>query len=394
MAVEQPTSLSALNVPSHSNIHRVIAADVSATAKTVTVDSGDHLQNALWVGPDMAYTTIDAAINAASAGDTILVSEGTYTETITYDVDNLTIKAIGSKLNTTITQAAATVVDFSTKEGCVLEGFTITVSAADTSAGDFCISGANDTANNTANTIHNCDINWSSSATLGESYATTFTDGDWDIINCNFDVNQTATASTTTEAIYNNAGAGILNIIHCNFDVDSACTTTGGLRVIHISTGSTVNIWDCDIQGDSAITTTGVTASISSNDAATVNIYNSYMHIKSTSTGITNCYEIDGVATWNSYNNTLYANNSDGDEKAYNVTSGDTLNAYGDKIKGGTLTNAGTMNIYGVLPATDVGYQARSDGTTGGTGSAATGKNYVNVVINGVTHKLFYDTAA
>jgi hypothetical protein len=73
------------------------------------------------------YTTIQAAINAASEDDTIQVGEGTYTESININKAGLTVKATGDVDNTIINGVDATkaaTVMFSAN-GVTLDGFTI-----------------------------------------------------------------------------------------------------------------------------------------------------------------------------------------------------------------------------------------------------------------------------
>jgi len=87
---------------------------LSASASTIHVP-GDH-------------ATIQAAIDAAVNGDTVLVSDGTYTENINFEGKAITIKSVNGASVTIIDgNAVTTVVTFSSEEtsDSVLDGFTI-----------------------------------------------------------------------------------------------------------------------------------------------------------------------------------------------------------------------------------------------------------------------------
>ena len=74
------------------------------------------------------YPTIQAAIDATVVGDTVLVSDGTYTENINFKGKAITVKSVNGASVTIIDgNAANTVVTFSSQEtsASVLDGFTI-----------------------------------------------------------------------------------------------------------------------------------------------------------------------------------------------------------------------------------------------------------------------------
>jgi len=101
------------------------------------------LDNILFVGkhgsdanngltPNNAKLTIQAAVTAAAAGDTIIVYPGTYTETVTHAANNVAVIADGKPSNCIITQADANVIDFNTRSGILYKNFGISCTAATT----------------------------------------------------------------------------------------------------------------------------------------------------------------------------------------------------------------------------------------------------------------------
>lgn len=101
------------------------------------------LDNILFVGkhgadanngktPNNAKLTIQAAVTAAAAGDTIIVFPGTYTETVTHAANNVTLIAEGKTNTVIITQADANVIDFATFTGIQYKYFGISCTAATT----------------------------------------------------------------------------------------------------------------------------------------------------------------------------------------------------------------------------------------------------------------------
>ena len=99
------------------------------------------------------YTTIQAAINAASTGDTVQVSDGTYDENIDFIGKDITVVSVNGAGSTTIQGAAGNndaVVSFENGEGsgAVLDGFTINNQASNSLTRGVYISGATPTIQN------------------------------------------------------------------------------------------------------------------------------------------------------------------------------------------------------------------------------------------------------
>ncbi len=89
-----------------------------------------------------AYTTIQAAINAAAAGDTVLVDDGVYTENINLLGRAITVASVNGSANTTINgNALGSVVTFNSGENITtkLEGFTILNGLAENGGGINCM---------------------------------------------------------------------------------------------------------------------------------------------------------------------------------------------------------------------------------------------------------------
>jgi len=64
MALEQPGAADALDSPSHSTLHKIIAVDVGATVKTITVNSSDNVG----IGTEAQTARLHLAAGTASAG--------------------------------------------------------------------------------------------------------------------------------------------------------------------------------------------------------------------------------------------------------------------------------------------------------------------------------------
>ena len=79
----------------------------------------------------LIYTTIQSAIEAANAGDTIIVNEGTFEESLTIDKEGLILKSAFGPESTVIDGGGAASSITITADNVTVEGFTVT-GAADT----------------------------------------------------------------------------------------------------------------------------------------------------------------------------------------------------------------------------------------------------------------------
>jgi len=120
------------------------AVGTPAVNKTVSVSG------ALDVPGD--YASIQAAINAASNGDTVLVADETYSENINFSGKNITVQSVNGAVSTTIRGSGsnAPVVTISSGENAnaVLDGFTINNTGNSTLTRGIYISGSTPTIKN------------------------------------------------------------------------------------------------------------------------------------------------------------------------------------------------------------------------------------------------------
>jgi hypothetical protein len=103
----------------------VAAATTTTTAKAALAAAAS---SGIIIHVPADQPTIQAGINAANNGDTVLVSDGTYTENINFSGKAITLTSVNGPATTIIDGGAAdTVVTFNTSEGSgsVLNGFTI-----------------------------------------------------------------------------------------------------------------------------------------------------------------------------------------------------------------------------------------------------------------------------
>ena len=166
-------------------------------------------------------------MNAAAAGDTIMVGEGEYDEAVIFSQDNITLRAYGAAENTTITQADGTTISFGTTSGGTVDGFTISLTAAD-NTNDEVIFSNNTTSETAYNTVKNSIINVKNKdATAFGLYGINIDEGNFRLINNTITVWQTADSSV--HAIWNSAAHSFElreNTIFVNQDATGAFLTT------------------------------------------------------------------------------------------------------------------------------------------------------------------------
>ena len=176
----------------------------------------------LEVGPGKPYTTIQAAIDAANDGDTVLVYDGTYVENIQFLRQSDHVKSING--------AASTIIDgtvnigMGTSFNTIFDGFTISFGAS-------CILGAA--------TITNCII--SGNTGVGLYYGAAGTN----ITNCIISANggdgivcAWSSATITNSTISGNGGSGIRCSSDSNAEINNCIISNnagGGVQCAAVS---------------------------------------------------------------------------------------------------------------------------------------------------------------
>ena len=345
--------------------------------------------NTLLVGPGMTYTTIDAALNAVSSGDTILVTEGTYDEDITYDDDNITIRSLGGKETTIITQAAAVVVTLLNKSGCTLEGFTINVTNADAPT-DYCLLADNNHAT-TYNHVIDCDLNWTSTTVQTLHRAVNVADGNWEFRNCNFTLTASYSGGDVNSGngvVYFVTAAGTSEFVNCKFKYTNAGTGAcygAGIR------GNTITVRGCEFDIDVA-GSGGIVRGIRQDVVAgVINVYNSKFVIDGSAANTLiglNASITGGVI--NSYDNIFDVTSVGGNNYWSQTVSGAVVNSYHDKVLDGTVNDAvvGATTCYGTVDKDGILLQNTSNAFSEAAGTAPK----LQVDGGGVSNRVIEDT--
>lgn len=108
-------------------------AAVAALLLTMTVVTATRRAEAAELGVPQAFPTIQAALSAASTGDTVVVGAGTYRENIDFGGKDVTLRSASGPQATTIAANGGTTVRMG--PGGVLRGFTVTGGTATFGAG-------------------------------------------------------------------------------------------------------------------------------------------------------------------------------------------------------------------------------------------------------------------
>ena len=330
----------------------VIGAGLTYTAATDTLTaSGGDILDVFTVGVNGDYTTIQGALNAATPGDTILVSEGTYTEAITFADDNVALIATGSSENTTITQAAATVVTFGVSSGCTIRGFTVSLTAAD-GAADYCISSANDSVTD-YNTIKDCIIKWTATTALSICNMVAITEGNIDIDHNRFIGTNTYAGTTASDlvGITTDMTTNTARITNNDFDLNNSATGTTSVSSYAIQqAGTTVTTYVINNTINYTTALAGASLVAGFYNANTLWVMNNKVTINGSSTGNTRGINSSG-GTYYSISNTYDITNTDNDGKVFNA--GTLGYSMGDSIIGNADYTAPTTFSFNQIVTAD-----------------------------------------
>lgn len=336
---------------------------------------GGFCDNILLVCPTSEYTTITEAMNAADAWDTIYVAEGTYNEAVTFSQNNITLKSFGSAENTVITQAAGTTISTGTKYGCVVDGFTVSLSAA-TSTNDEVYYSNNGSAT-AYNTIQNCIIDVENKAgSVFGLYGINIDDGNFALLNNRITITQTE--DSAVYAIWNTA-VHTSKYIENELTVDQQSTGTHMTTGFHhgAGAGSIMYCKDNILNITSTHTVGGLGAGIYS-DAKNNYINNNIISAVTTSTGLMYGIYTGDTDTHYVNGNTIHVTTSDSDGQwahfaggtSYatgNIVTGDGVMGTGGTIYEGVNQINGTVSIAGIVYTfpTDDGENTEVLGTDG-----------------------------
>lgn len=194
--------------------------------------------------PSCTYSTIQSAINASSNGDTVLVSDGTYTENIDFSGKAITVTSVNGAGSTTIDgNQSGSVVTFATSEGSgsVLDGFKLTNGSGHFN-GYYDYYGGGIYCSGSVPSIVNCNITSNSSPDYGGGI---YLDASSPTIN-NCNINNNTAISSGGGFFSENICSPVLN--DCTIDGNSA--GWGGGIGFYWNTGLTLT--NCVISNNTA----------------------------------------------------------------------------------------------------------------------------------------------
>lgn len=195
------------------------------------------------------YPTITAALEAAIAGDTILLSGGTYSEQLTVAVDDLTIRAEAND-KVFLTQVDASVIDFGTTTGGSVENVTLSITAptvkrslvSNTLGGSF--------------SVRNCVLTMSVAASISGDQPRLIDAGGTVVISrCEYSYSNTGTATVSDLKVpfEVNTIAGSLELAFCRGEISGSGTSRAS-AFAYGKNGGTLVVRNCkaEVEDDTA----------------------------------------------------------------------------------------------------------------------------------------------
>jgi len=228
-----------------------VTAEDSTTTNTYTIDV-DRVNVDVLIVPD-DYGTIQAAIDATTDSDTVLVRQGTYTENIAFPTvptdRSITVRSTHGADSTTIDGGGSgSVVTYSTSNASSeLNGFTITNGDATATGGGgiYC--------NGASPTITNCNIsgNSASSVIFGQGGGMYNENASPTVTHCTFSAN---TAFVSGGGMHNENASP--TVAHCTFSANDGGGSGGGMYNAGDNAGYSPTVTSCTFSGNEANTGT------------------------------------------------------------------------------------------------------------------------------------------
>lgn len=296
---------------------------------------------------DFDYTSIQTAIDSATDGDTILVADGTCTETLVIDNKDLTIVSVNGAGATIIDgNGASTVVTLQNGADTTLDGFTVTGGNHPDGYG------AGISISASSPTIANSIITANSGQRATAIYAT----GNGSLITISDSTVSSNTSSQEGPGIYLVSG---VSAVISNTTVSNNSTTNGSGGGLYLSTASSASltILDSTFSGNSVPSLGG--GLFASGSSGTVNI-----DIRGTTFNNTNhaqkggaMYISDGGATMSlSITDSTFSDNTTSLEgSALYLTALDSVAISSSTVSSNTSSNGAAMHMIGIgnLTVTD-----------------------------------------
>ncbi len=208
------------------------------------------------------YATIQAAVNAAANGDTVLVADGTYSGPGNRDIDfngkNLTVTSVNGPSSTIIDCGGSASTNgsgnhrgfylHSGETGAVIRGFTvkngymsfITGVADSGDGGGICIDGSNRVS------VQNCIITENTAQNYGGGIHNASSGGTIELTNCAISGNNTQYAGGGVDnAIYN----GTITLTNCTITGNNTVYNGGGVFDYNTTSG-TILLVNCTVAGN------------------------------------------------------------------------------------------------------------------------------------------------